>query len=129
MAVRIDGPRAWAEDLVIDLRLTDEARRHRLTLHNGALTRRSVPDGSPVRTPAQLTLTLTKPQLLGVLAGKGLEGVGQEGDPQALTGQAVPPGDPALGGLRDHHPLTTARPPTARPLSPAHHFELRAEPT
>ncbi|MET9518105.1 alkyl sulfatase C-terminal domain-containing protein [Streptomyces sp. NPDC002994] len=91
IAARIDGPRAWNEDLVIDLRLTDEARRYRLTLHNGALTQRSALDGSQVRTPAQLTLTLTKPQLLGVLAG---------------AESAVRPGDPAPEGLRDRHPLT-----------------------
>ncbi|MGW6541069.1 alkyl/aryl-sulfatase [Streptomyces sp. NPDC055051] len=82
LAIRIDGPRAWHEDLTLDLVLTDENARHRLTLHNGALTHRTL-DGAP-RTPAGLTLTLTKPQLLGVLAGKGLEGVTTDGDPALL---------------------------------------------
>ncbi|MFF9147469.1 alkyl/aryl-sulfatase [Streptomyces sp. NPDC014861] len=82
LAIRIDGPRAWHEDLTLDLVLTDEDARHRLTLHNGALTHRTL-DGAP-RTPAGLTLTLTKPQLLGVLAGKGLEGVTTDGDPSLL---------------------------------------------
>ncbi|MFJ5138617.1 alkyl/aryl-sulfatase [Streptomyces sp. NPDC088707] len=83
LAVRIDGPRAWHEDLTLDLVLTDEDARHRLTLHNGALTHRPL-SGAP-RTPAGLTLTLTKPQLLAVLAGKGLEGITTEGDPALLT--------------------------------------------
>ncbi|MFE9045862.1 alkyl/aryl-sulfatase [Streptomyces sp. NPDC007818] len=83
VSIRIDGPRAWDEDLTVDLVLTDEDTRHRLTLHNGALTHRTL-TGEP-RTPAGLTLTLTKPQLLGVLAGKGLDGVITEGDPALLT--------------------------------------------
>lgn len=83
IAVRIDGPRAWQEDLTIDLVLTDEDKRHRLTLHNGALTHRAL--RREPRTPAGLTLTLTKPQLLGVLAGKGLDGTTTDGDPALLT--------------------------------------------
>ena len=35
-------------------------------------------------TPAGLTLTLTKPQLLGLLAGKGLDGITADGDPALL---------------------------------------------
>ncbi|MFF1919917.1 alkyl/aryl-sulfatase [Streptomyces sp. NPDC058221] len=85
IAVRVDGPRAWDHELVIDLDVTDLRARHRLTLRNGALTRRSTTDASPARTPADLTLTLTKPQLLGVFAGRGLDGIGTEGDPTALT--------------------------------------------
>lgn len=85
IAVRVDGPRAWEEDLTIDLVLTDEQRRHRLTLHNGALTHRSAPRNEPPHTDAGLTLTLTKPQLLGVLAGKGLTGVTTDGDPSLLS--------------------------------------------
>ncbi|MFD8688097.1 alkyl/aryl-sulfatase [Streptomyces sp. NPDC059651] len=84
IAVRVDGPRSWDKDLVIDLDLTDQHTRHRLTLHNGALTQRATTDTSPARTPAGLTLTLTKPQLLGVFAGRGLEGVRTEGDPAVL---------------------------------------------
>lgn len=82
IAVRIDGPSAWDEDLTIDLNLTDEDRRHRLTLHNGVLTHRVV---TTPRTEAGLTLTLTKPQLLGIVAGKGLDGVQTDGDPQLLA--------------------------------------------
>ncbi len=82
IAVRIDGPRAWGEGLTIDLVLPGD--RHRLTLAHGALTHRTVPEGRAPRTPADLTLTLTKPQLLGLLAGGGLEGIDHDGDPGAL---------------------------------------------
>ncbi|MGR3868826.1 alkyl/aryl-sulfatase [Streptomyces graminifolii] len=84
IAVRVDGPKAWEEDLTIDLVVTDEHRRHRLTLHNGALTHRATKADASVATPAGLTLTLTKPQLLGMLAGKGLDGISVDGDPELL---------------------------------------------
>ncbi|MER8233441.1 alkyl sulfatase dimerization domain-containing protein [Streptomyces sp. NPDC094049] len=83
IAVRIDGPRAWDEDLTVDLVLPGERRR--LTLHHGALTQRAVPD-TP-RTPAGLVLTLDKAGLLGLLAGgdPGERGIGVEGDPALLA--------------------------------------------
>ncbi|MFF3017197.1 alkyl/aryl-sulfatase [Streptomyces sp. NPDC057939] len=85
LAIRIDGPRAWHEDLTIDLALTDERRRHRVTLHNGALTHRSAPLDHTVGTPADLTLTLTRPQLFKALEGQGLDGVTTDGDPAHWT--------------------------------------------
>ncbi|MFF7589323.1 alkyl/aryl-sulfatase [Kitasatospora purpeofusca] len=84
VAVRIDGPKAWNDALTVDLALTDEGNRHRLTLRNGALTHRAAPLGSAPEVPSDLTLTLTKPQLLGLLAGQGLDGVRSEGDPAVL---------------------------------------------
>lgn len=84
IAVSIDGPRAWDESFTIDLVLTDAQRRHRLNLHNGALTHRNTPHGEVLHKAAGLTLTLTKPQLLGVLAGKGLDGITVEGDRELL---------------------------------------------
>ncbi|MEC4020270.1 alkyl/aryl-sulfatase [Streptomyces sp. H27-D2] len=91
LAVRINGPEAWHTALTMAWHLTDERRVWRLTLSNGALTYRSAPDakgpgrrGGRPGPPPDLTLTLTKPQLLGVLAGDSLEGVGQQGDPKAL---------------------------------------------
>lgn len=98
IAVRIDGPRAWNEDLTIDLVLTDEQHRHRLTLHNGALTHRSAPADTQPSTQPGLTLTLTKPRLLGVLAGKGLDGVTVDGDPELLSRlfSCVTESDPAF---------------------------------
>ncbi|MFF9339026.1 MULTISPECIES: alkyl/aryl-sulfatase [unclassified Streptomyces] len=88
IAIRLDGPRAWDEDLAVDLVLTGpaaERARHRLTLRNGALTHRAAPADTAPKTPAGLTLTLTKAQLLGVLAGEGLDGVTVDGDPALLA--------------------------------------------
>ncbi|WP_405015104.1 alkyl/aryl-sulfatase [Kitasatospora sp. NBC_01539] len=84
IAVRIDGPRAWKEDMTIDLVLTDERHRRRLTLQNGALTHRVVPLAGSPRRSADLTLTLTKPQLLALLAGSDPENVEHDGDPTIL---------------------------------------------
>jgi linear primary-alkylsulfatase len=81
LAIRVNGPRAAAESLVIDWRFTDLGSTVRLALSNGALIQTENP-----RTPAtaDLTLTLTKPQLLGVLAGHGLDGIEHAGEPAVL---------------------------------------------
>lgn len=85
LAVRIDGPRAWDTGLTIDWKLTDERQTWRLTLSNGALTHHAAPVERPLPGTADLTMTLTKPQLLAALAGQGLDGVATDGDPTALT--------------------------------------------
>ena len=54
----------------------------RLTLSNGALIQTMNPK---TRTAADLTLSLTKPQLLGLLAGHGLKGIEQKGEPATLS--------------------------------------------
>ncbi|GAA4933078.1 alkyl sulfatase dimerization domain-containing protein [Nonomuraea thailandensis] len=80
IAVRVDGPRAWHERLSIDWHLTDLGERYRTTLSNGAFIQQPAPrDGA-----ADLTLRLTKAQLVGLLAGKGVEGVRREGDTTVL---------------------------------------------
>ncbi|MEV0228169.1 alkyl sulfatase dimerization domain-containing protein [Nonomuraea sp. NPDC050786] len=80
LAIRVDGPRAWNERLSIDWELTDLGERHRTTLSNGALIHQRQPAGES----ADLTLRLTKEQLVGLLSGKGVEGVEREGDTAAL---------------------------------------------
>ncbi|WP_345558580.1 alkyl/aryl-sulfatase [Nonomuraea rosea] len=80
IAIRVNGPRAWHERLSIDWHLTDLGRRHRTLLSNGALIQQ--PD--PQDELADLTLRLTKAQLVGLLAGKGVEGVEREGDTTVL---------------------------------------------
>ncbi|MGW7090946.1 alkyl/aryl-sulfatase [Streptomyces sp. NPDC054874] len=88
LAIRVDGPRAWDEKLTMTWKVTDEGRAWHLRLSNGALTYRSTDAPAGTDGPAaaaDLTLTLTKPQLLGVLAGKGLDGVGVQGDPQVFA--------------------------------------------
>ncbi|MFB9209031.1 alkyl/aryl-sulfatase [Nonomuraea spiralis] len=80
LAIRVDGPKAWHESLSIDWHLTDLGELHRTTLSNGVLVQRLNPPDEPV----DLTLRLTRTQLLGLVAGKGVEGVEREGDITAL---------------------------------------------
>ena len=82
LAIRIDGPRAATESLVIDWHFTDTGVTLRLALSNGALIQTENPR---TRAAADLTLTLTKPQLLGLMAGHGLDGIEHTGDPAALS--------------------------------------------
>ncbi|MFI9594454.1 alkyl/aryl-sulfatase [Nonomuraea sp. NPDC052265] len=80
LAIRVDGPKAWHESLAIDWHLTDLGELYRTTLSNGVLVQRL----NPPEEPVDLTLRLTRTQLLGLLAGKGVEGVEREGDITAL---------------------------------------------
>ena len=82
LAIRVDGPRAASLALVIDWHVTDTGSTVRLALSNGALIQTENPKG---KVAADLTLTLTKAQLLGLLAGRGLDGIEHTGDPGALT--------------------------------------------
>lgn len=81
LAIRLDGPRAAGEHFRIEWRFTDLDTIIRLTLSNGALIRTPNPRSTEA---ADLTLTLTKPQLLGLLGGKGLEGITHTGHPEVL---------------------------------------------
>ncbi|MFF3461751.1 alkyl/aryl-sulfatase [Streptomyces sp. NPDC002619] len=77
IAIRVDGPRAWDENLSLHWHFTDLGEMYRMTLHNGVLvhSRTTMPADS-----SDFALSLTKPQLLGLLAGKGLDGVRHSGD-------------------------------------------------
>jgi alkyl sulfatase BDS1-like metallo-beta-lactamase superfamily hydrolase len=65
VAIRINGPQAWDLSGAIDWIFTDLDLRHRTELSNGVLIQRDNPPGE-----AQLTVTLTKPQLIGLLGGQ-----------------------------------------------------------
>ena len=81
MAVRINGPKAWSERITIDWSFTDLDERYRMTLSNGALIHAPrVPEGK-----ADLSLSLTKPQFLGLLAGQGMDGIDVTGDPSVFA--------------------------------------------
>lgn len=80
VAVRLDGPKAWSEHLSVDWKLTDLGRTYRTLISNGAL----IHYADPSDDTADATLTLTKPQLLGLLAGQGLDGVESTGDVSVL---------------------------------------------
>lgn len=87
VAIRVDGPRAWDESLVIDVDLVDLGQTHRLQLSNGVLSHTSAPGP----TPAMLTLGLPLSALTGLLTGQlgpqDLAGAGVElvGDAGALS--------------------------------------------
>lgn len=74
------GPKAWSQALTIDWDFTDQSSRHRMTLSNGTL----IHWADPAPGGTDLALTLTKPQLLGMLAGNGLDGIQTAGDLGAL---------------------------------------------
>jgi len=78
IAIRIDGPRAWDEQLTVDWHVTDLGQVHRATLRNGVLTHRVVPEQGV--EPPDLRLVLEKSQVLGVLLGTGLDEIVTEGD-------------------------------------------------
>jgi alkyl sulfatase BDS1-like metallo-beta-lactamase superfamily hydrolase len=83
LAIRVVGPKAWSERLTIDWHIADLDESHRMTLSNGALIHHRIDDTAPIGGP-DLTITMTKPQLLGLLAGHGLNGAKQEGDPNTI---------------------------------------------
>lgn len=80
IAIRIDGPAAWNERLTILWRFTEDGQRYRMELSNGALIHypTSRDDG------ADLSLSLTRQQLLALIATGSLEGIDVQGDPKAL---------------------------------------------
>ncbi len=82
LAIRVDGLRAAADPLVIDWHFTDTGATVRLALSNGALIQTENPK---TQVAADLTLVLTKAQLLGLLAGHGLDGIEHTGDPATLS--------------------------------------------
>ncbi|SDJ08591.1 Alkyl sulfatase BDS1, metallo-beta-lactamase superfamily [Frankineae bacterium MT45] len=81
LAIRVNGPRAASESLTIELNFTDLDRTTRLSLSNGALIQTDQP-----RTQANpdLTLNLTKAQLLGLLGGASPSDIDHTGDLNTL---------------------------------------------
>lgn len=76
LAIRIDGERAWDTRASIRWHLTDTGETYRMELSNGALTHRP----TARQDPADLVITLTRRQLLALLAGRGTDGVVFDGD-------------------------------------------------
>ena len=81
IAIRIDGPRAWDLTLSISWNLTDVAEHYRMELSNGAL----VHYPTTASSATDLTITLTRPQLLRLLFAGDHAGIGFDGDPAVLT--------------------------------------------
>jgi len=80
IAIRINGPKAWGENLTIGWHFTDSHENYRMELSNGALIHYPT-TGSQA---AGLTVTLTKPQLLRLLATAKPDGIDMSGDPAVL---------------------------------------------
>ncbi|NNH71177.1 MBL fold metallo-hydrolase [Nocardia uniformis] len=66
MSLRLDGPKAWHEKAISDWIFTDENRTRRLELRNGVLLHYDRRDGDTL-PPAEVTFTLTRATLIGVL--------------------------------------------------------------
>ncbi len=81
LAIRVDGPRAAAEKLAVDWVFTDVGSTVRLALSNGVLIQTENPRSAG---DVDLTVTLTKAQLLGLLGGSGLDGIEHTGDASVL---------------------------------------------
>ncbi len=81
ISIRVDGMRAAQESLCVDWVFTDLERTYRTELSNGALIHGDAGYGGGDPT---LTVTLTKAQMLGILAGHGLEDVQSDGDTTVL---------------------------------------------
>ncbi|MFF5315849.1 alkyl sulfatase dimerization domain-containing protein, partial [Streptomyces massasporeus] len=89
LAIRVDGPRAWDHSVTLGWTFTDLGELYRMTLRNGVLThtRSTLPVDD-----TDLALTLTRPQLLALLADAAaspdppdLSTVRHTGDPAVLT--------------------------------------------
>jgi alkyl sulfatase BDS1-like metallo-beta-lactamase superfamily hydrolase len=80
IAIRVDGPRAAGTALSVLWHFTDTSERYRMELSNGVLIHYPTKHAQD----ADLTLTLTHPQLLGLLASGSLQGIDAAGDPGVL---------------------------------------------
>lgn len=81
VAIRINGPKAWNETLAINWHLTDEDQRYRMELSNGAL----IHYPTNAAADADVSIALTRPQLMGLLAAAKTDGVAIDGDASILT--------------------------------------------
>jgi alkyl sulfatase BDS1-like metallo-beta-lactamase superfamily hydrolase len=76
IAIRINGPRAWSEKLSISWHFTDVHENYRMELSNGALVHYPTAGNQA----ADLKVTLTKRQLLQLLATGKPDGIDMSGD-------------------------------------------------
>jgi alkyl sulfatase BDS1-like metallo-beta-lactamase superfamily hydrolase len=80
VAIRLDGPKAWSEHLSIGWHFTDTHENYRMELSNGAL----IHFPTTGNQDADLTVTLTRPQLVELLATGQPEGAALSGDAGVL---------------------------------------------
>jgi alkyl sulfatase BDS1-like metallo-beta-lactamase superfamily hydrolase len=80
VAIRLNGPACWSESFAIDWVITDLGHTYRTELSNGTL----IQELDPLTGDASLTVTLTKPELVGLLGGDVAKGVDLDGDGSLL---------------------------------------------
>ncbi|MBN9113456.1 MAG: MBL fold metallo-hydrolase [Pseudonocardia sp.] len=80
LAIRIDGERAWDAHASIRWEFTDSGDAYRMELSNGVL----IHHPTARRDTCDLVVTLTRAELLVLLAGQGVDGVGFDGDTGVL---------------------------------------------
>jgi alkyl sulfatase BDS1-like metallo-beta-lactamase superfamily hydrolase len=80
VAIRVDGPKAWNETVAINWHLTDEDQRYRMELSNGAL----IHHPTDVTAPADVSIALTRAQLVRLLATGNADGAAIDGDAGVL---------------------------------------------
>ncbi len=81
VGIRIVGAKAWDLPLSINWVFTDSGESYRMELSHGAL----IHYPTSGKHDAQLTITLTKPQLLAMLATGSPQGIEMSGDPSVLV--------------------------------------------
>jgi linear primary-alkylsulfatase len=81
LAIRVDGKRAWDTTASIRWHFTDSGETYRMELSNGALIHHPTTRDKP----ADLVVTLSRPQLLAMLGGAGTNGVQLDGDPKTFA--------------------------------------------
>jgi len=81
VAIRINGPKAWNERLSIAWHLTDADEHYRMELSNGVL----IHYPTTQQQAADLAVSLTKRQLLGLLVAGHSDGLDMSGDSGVLT--------------------------------------------
>lgn len=79
IGIRINGPRAWDNELSIRWHFTDANATYRMELSNGVL----IHHPTAREEPADLVITLTKPELVALIGGN-TDGIQFEGDPTTL---------------------------------------------
>jgi alkyl sulfatase BDS1-like metallo-beta-lactamase superfamily hydrolase len=90
IAIRIDAPRAWDTRLSVRWEFTDLNENYHMELSNGVLIHYPTTRDDP----ADLTVTLTRPQAFALLAGKATDGVTFDGDPAIIAKIASLTDDP-----------------------------------
>ncbi|MDF1603507.1 alkyl sulfatase dimerization domain-containing protein [Nocardioides sp. YIM 152315] len=92
LAIQIDGPAAWDENLSIDVVLTDADERYRVRLANGVLTYSARPQRGDADTIVRTTRRALPALATGNLAQTGIEVTGDESAIGRLLG-VLRPGD------------------------------------